>query len=225
MFKSKGQFAILLLGIISYGLGIKTMLQTPTMILTPWFLVILFSPFVFGLSFLLGFLTKAISKSSWHLVTFSSIYVSAICLSFFFKEFRYYANLQLQLDEHKAGHYFIISTTDKSKSVNYVKGEPIKFDSNNVIYLDTGLYNNSAKRPVNINGENISNRIKNFMGNEFNMHFYNPGDEEYKQHPDWSEYYQKYYSHHDEQRLIELGYVFVDTNIIQKVNVQTLSTE
>lgn len=220
MTKSKGQIAILILGVISYGLGIKTMLQTPTMILTPWFLVLLFTPIVFGLSFFLGFLTKTISKSSWNTVTFSSIFVSAICLTFFFKEHRNYENLQLQLDEHKAGHYFIISTTDKSKSVKYTKGEPIKFDSNNVIYLDSGLYNNSAKRPVNMDGDDISNRIKTFMGNEFNMNFYNPGDEEYKQHPDWSEYYHKYHSSIDEQRLEELGYIFTDTNLTKKQNRQ-----
>jgi hypothetical protein len=218
--KSKGQIAILLLGIISYGLSIKTMLQTPTMILTPWFLVLIFSPFVFGLSFLLGFLTKSISKSSWHVVTFSSIYVSAICLTFFFKEHRNYANLQLQLDEHKAGHYFIISTTDTSKSAKYTKGEPIKFDTNNVIYLDSGLYNNSAKRPINMDGDDISNRIKTFMGNEFNMNFYNPGDEEYKLHPDWSEYYHKYFASDDEQRLKKMGYIFIDTNLIKKTSRQ-----
>lgn len=153
MSKSKGQIIILILGVISYGLGIKTMLQTPTMILTPWFLVLISSPFVFGFSFLLGFLTKIISKSSWHIVTFSAIYISVICLTFFFKEYRNYTNLQLQLDEHKAGHYFIISTTDISKSVKYNKGEPIKFDRNNVIYLDSGLYNNSVKRPINMDGD------------------------------------------------------------------------
>jgi hypothetical protein len=211
--KSRGQIAIIFLGLISYGLGIKTMLQTPTMILTPWFLVLIFSPLVFGLSFILGFLTKTISKSNWHIITFSSIYVSAICLTFFFKEHRNYANLQLQLDEHKAGHYFIISTTDKSKSVKYVTGEPILFDSNNVIYLDSGLFNQSAMRPVNQNGDDLSNRIKNYMGNEFGLNFYNPGDEEYNLHPDWNEHYLHKHGTDERWELEKKGYVFLDTNL------------
>jgi ABC-type multidrug transport system fused ATPase/permease subunit len=218
--KSKGQIAVIFLGLISYGLGINTMLQTPTMILTPWFLVLIFSPFVFGLSFLLGFLTKIISKSNWHTMTLSSIYVSVICLTFFFKEHRNYDNLQLQLDEHKAGHYFIISTTDKSKSVKYTKGEPIKFDSNNVIYLDSGLFNHSAKRPVNQNGDDLSNRIKNYMGNEFGLNFYNPSDEEYRQHPDWSEYYLDKHGTNEESELEKMGYTFIDTNLTKKTSGQ-----
>jgi len=220
MTKSKEQIAIVILGVISYALGIKTMLQTPTMILPPCFLVSLFTPFVFGLSFLLGFLTKTISKSSWHTVTFSSIYVSAICFTFFFKEHRNYENLQLQLDEHKEGHYFIISTTDKSKSVKYTKGESLKFDSNNVIYLDSGLYNNSAKRPVNMDGDDLSDRVKNYMGNEFGSNFYNPSDEEYRLHPVWSEFYLNKHETNEKSKLEKLGYIFIDTNLIKKANRQ-----
>lgn len=213
--KSKLQLGIIFLGIISIALGVKTMLQTPSLILTPLTLVLIFSPLVFGISFLIAFLIKIVFKPTWHFFTISSIFLTLICLTFFLKEHRSYSHLYLQLDEHTPGHYFIISTSDQSKGIKVNKGEPFKFDNNRVIYVDTGLFNHCAINPINIEGKEISRRLKTFMGNKFFLSFYNPTDEEYNLHPEWSDYYLKYDSNDDEEKLKKLGYVFMDSNIKQ----------
>ena len=52
--KDKAQRIIQLIGLVGLILGILTMLRTPTVILPPWFLVLLFLPILLGVSFLLG---------------------------------------------------------------------------------------------------------------------------------------------------------------------------
>ena len=88
MNKLKLQITIGTIGLISTAIGIWTMLQTPTMILTPWFLVGLYLPIAFIISLVVGFLTKALLKSSWHTLTFTALTMTVICLTFYGSQYK-----------------------------------------------------------------------------------------------------------------------------------------
>jgi hypothetical protein len=86
--KSKGQIAILTIGLISLILGIWTMLQIPTVILPSWFLLVIFLPVAFLISLGLGYVAKTVVKPRWHLLTHTSLFITLICLSFYVTEYR-----------------------------------------------------------------------------------------------------------------------------------------
>lgn len=124
--------------------------------------------------------------------------------------------IRLQLDENESGHYFIIWTSDSAKFSNDLS-KPIRFDDNKVLYLNYLLYDSLEIKPFNLKGEDISNRLKNFMGNEFYMHFYNPGNKEYKEHPVWDTYYLNKQPTTEKSRLKSIGYNFEDSLIKQEL--------
>jgi hypothetical protein len=86
--KSKLQPIIVVLGVLSLGFGTWQMLQTRTMILPPWFLVLFYLVITFCLSFILGFLVKKILKSKWHTLTFASIFIIIICSTFYVSQYK-----------------------------------------------------------------------------------------------------------------------------------------
>lgn len=215
MTKKKIQIGVVILGIAFYYLGYITILQVPTMLMTPTYLAIsLTIPLVF-VSIILGLITKFSTRSKWHWVTFSFFYIGLISLTIFILEYKNYENVIVVIDENKSGHYFIIRTTDKRKAVDF-KGQHIQFDSNKVIYLEAELYKKAIIKPVNRQGEDLKKRIKSHMGNQYEQHFYNPNKEEYKLHPEWSTYYHKYQYplQLEKQRLEEMGYIFKDTLLL-----------
>jgi len=85
--KDKTQRIIQLVGLAGLLLGIWTMLRTPTLILPPWFLVLMFLPILLGVSFLLGLATKYLVKSSWTKLTFTAIFTGLICGIFYVSEY------------------------------------------------------------------------------------------------------------------------------------------
>jgi hypothetical protein len=206
------QIGIVILGLICYGLGFLTILQVPTMLMTPTYLALILTIPTLIVSVLIGLVTKFATSSKLHWMTFTFMYIGLISLTVFVVEYKDYEYVEIVLDENKSGHYFIIATTDKKKAVNY-NGQQVPFDSNNVIYLDGELYKNAVIKPINANGKDLSKRIKTHMGNQYSQHFYNPDNEEYKLHPEWSTYYHKYQYplELDRQRLKEIGYIFQDT--------------
>jgi hypothetical protein len=210
--KKKIQIVIIILGLICYGLGFLTILQVPTMFMTPTYLALVLTVPTLIVSLLLGLLTKFGTGSKWHWLTFTFIYLGLISLTVFALEYKDYENVKVIVDENKSGHYFIVATTDKNKAINYTR-QSINFDSNNVIYLDSGLYKKAVIKPINNDGKDLSKRIKTHMGNQYYQHFYNPNNDEYKLHPEWSTYYHKYQYplELDKQRLEKLGYIFKDS--------------
>ncbi len=209
MTKNKIQIGVIILGLVSYCLGFLTILQVPTMLMTPTYLALVLTVPTVIVSLLLGLGTKFATGSKWHWITFAFVYLGVISLSVFVLEYKDYEKVKVVLDENNSGHYFIIATTDKNKAISY-NGKQIHFDSNNVIYLDGELYKKAAIKPVSAQGKDLSNRIKNHMGNQYGQHFYNPTNEEYEIHPDWNTYYHKYdYPLQlDKERLEKMGYIF-----------------
>lgn len=208
----KIQIGIIILGLVCYGLGFLTILQVPTLLMTPTYLALVLTVPTLIVSILLGLLTKFATSSKWHWLTFTFIFLGLISLTVFVLEYKDYENVKVVVDENKSGHYFIIATVDKNKAINY-SGQKVTFDNNNVIYLDSGLYSKAIIKPISVDGRDLRKRIKTHMGNQYYQHFYNPDNDEYKQHPEWSEYYHKYQYPLElkKQRLEKMGYFFKDT--------------
>jgi hypothetical protein len=120
------------------------------------------------------------------------------------------------LSENESGHYFIIWTSDTSKFSNDLS-KPINFDRNKVVYLTYRLRDSLGIKPLNSKGEDISKRLKNFMGNEFYMDFYNPTNDEYREHPNWDKYYLEKRPGVEKTRLQSKGYKFEDDVIKQEL--------
>jgi predicted ABC-type sugar transport system permease subunit len=75
-------------GLAGLTIGILTMLKTPTVILPPWILVLLFLPILLGVSFLLGLGTKYLIKSSWTKLTFTTLFAGLFCIVFYISEYK-----------------------------------------------------------------------------------------------------------------------------------------
>jgi hypothetical protein len=86
--KFKIQPIIIALGILSLGVGIWQMLQTKTMILPSWFLLLVSLPCTLLVSFALGFMAKKILNSKWQTLTFASIFVIIFCSIFYVSRYR-----------------------------------------------------------------------------------------------------------------------------------------
>jgi len=82
------QIILTTLAIFSLGVGIWQMLQTKTMILPSWFLVVISLPGTLLLSFLLGFIVKKLLNSKWQTLTFTSIFVIIFCSIFCISEYK-----------------------------------------------------------------------------------------------------------------------------------------
>lgn len=218
---SKIEILIIIACIISLILGVKTLLETPTLIISPIVLLLIYLPISTILSLILGALTKYFFKPKFNFLILSSIFLTIICLTFYFKYHRDFTLIEVELDEQQSGYYFIVSTTDNSKGIKDYVGRPLPFDKNRVLYLDTTLFNNCAVRPVNKNGEEISKRMKKLSRNDLRFCFYNPSFEEQKKYKDeFCDFYNLMSEDSTEKALTKLGYVMEDSNIMKKYYIQ-----
>jgi heme/copper-type cytochrome/quinol oxidase subunit 3 len=86
--RGKEQRIIQIIGLFGLILGIRTMLRTPTLILPPWFLVLLFLPILLGASFLLGLATTHLIRSNWSKLTFTAMFTGLLCVVFYISEYK-----------------------------------------------------------------------------------------------------------------------------------------
>lgn len=142
--------------------------------------------------------------------------VTILNFAFLFISCRPDTTVEVQLSEQESGHYFIIWTSDKSKLSND-GSKPIKFDRNRVLYLNYHFRDSLGIKPLNEIGNDISKRLKSFMGNEFYMNFYNPTDQEYQEHPNWDRFYLEKQPRKERLDLEAKGYQFTDPLIKQEL--------
>lgn len=81
-------YCLILIGLISLGLGVQAMLKIPTLIFPAWFLVIMFGSILLLIAFGLGALIRSLTNSRVHLLAATSIIVSIVCLAFYVNEYR-----------------------------------------------------------------------------------------------------------------------------------------
>jgi hypothetical protein len=117
--------------------------------------------------------------------------------------------IEIEIDENQTGWYYILWTTDTLKCPRHLNGK-LKFDQNKVVYINEIFFDNYALRIVNRNGSDVSNDMREFLGNEYCMHFYHPDKNE---HLGIDDYYPNLTVRRDDRWLKKLGYVLYDTSI------------
>jgi hypothetical protein len=147
LLKSKGQIVIILLGLISMGLAIKTMLATPTLFIRPWFLVLFYLPILLIISFVLGHITLALTKINANKFTNTSIFVTLISLAFYFSEYKPTKEIFVPGNFSGEVKLFLSKETKDDLHVN-------KFG---IGYISNKTYYNGFKPYVRKDGQDITN--------------------------------------------------------------------
>ncbi len=152
MNKLKQQIAIGTIGIISTATGIWTMLQTPTMILSPLFLVGLYLPIAFIVSLVIGFLTKALLKSSWHTLTFTALIMTVICLTFSASQYK--SSYVIIIPDKYVGEVKLLVSNEKEND--------FKINNYGVGYISQKTYENGFRPTIIKYGKDISKEVTGY---------------------------------------------------------------
>jgi len=152
MNKLKLQITIGTIGLISTAIGIWTMLQTPTMILTPWFLVILFLPIAFIISLVVGSLTKVLLKSSWHTLTFTALTMTVICLTFYGSQYK--PSYKIIIPETYVGEVKLLLSNESEND--------FKINNFGIGYISKKTYENGFRPTIIQSGKDISKQITGY---------------------------------------------------------------
>jgi|GEM_PF-1640276 len=147
--KDKTQKIIQILGLVGLVLGILTMLRTPTVIFSPWFLVLLFLPILIGVSFLLGLVTRLLSKSNWTKLTFTALFAGLFCVAFYISEYK--PTRKITVSNSFSGQArLLLSKDDKDK---------FELNEYGIGYVSESTYRQGFKPRVEKNGKDITNEI------------------------------------------------------------------
>ena len=152
MNKLKSQIIIGTIGLISTAIGIWTMLQTPTMILTPWFLVGLYLPIAFIISLVVGFFIKALLKSSWHTLTFTALTMTVIGLTFYGSQYK--PSYKIIIPETYVGEVKLLLSNETEND--------FKVNNFGIGYICKKAYENGFRPTIIQRGQDISNQITGY---------------------------------------------------------------
>jgi hypothetical protein len=138
--------------LIALGLGIKTMLQAPTLILAPQFLVLLCTPILIVVSLAVGFGLKLGLKSSWHTLTFTATLETLVCGIFYFSLHR--SNEQIEIPVGYKGQVYLMLSDEQEND--------FQINENGIGYLKEQSMNKGFV-PVVIQRElDITNQISGY---------------------------------------------------------------
>ena len=152
MNKLKLQIAIGTFGLISIAIGIWTMLQTPTMILSPFFLVALYLPITVIISLVVGFLTKALLKSGWHTLTFTSLTMTVICLTFYASQYK--PSYIILVPDKFVGEVKLLVSNENEND--------FKVNDFGIGYINQKTYKSGFRPTIIKGGQNISKQITGY---------------------------------------------------------------
>jgi hypothetical protein len=157
--KFKWQIVIIVLGLVALGMGIWTMLQIPTLILPPWYLVIIFLPFVLLISIGLGYQIKKVVKSKWHTMSFASIILTIICLTFYLSKYRKQVIITVPVDYAGEVRLFLSNNEENKLNINEF----------GIGYLNENTYENGFRPIIMKNEQDITEFIKGYSIGEFTL--------------------------------------------------------
>jgi hypothetical protein len=147
--KDKIQRIIQVAGLIGLLLGVWTMLRTPTLILPPWFLVLLFLPILLGVSFLLGLATKHLIKNNWSRLTYTAIFVGLFCITFYISE--YVPTRNIIVADSFSGEVRLLLSKDSVDN--------FELNEYGIGYVSESTYRQGFKPKVEKAGKDITNDI------------------------------------------------------------------
>ena len=144
-------YTLISVALVSLYLGVRTMLETPTVILPAWFLVIMYGGILLLVSFGLGALISSSTKSKVYFLTGTSFIVTTICLAFYLNEYR---------PTYKI--YVPGSFTGEVKLFHSTLGDnKLSLNEYGVGYITTKAYREGFKPVVYQNGKNITEECRN----------------------------------------------------------------
>jgi energy-coupling factor transporter transmembrane protein EcfT len=146
------QNAIVILGLLSIALGIWTMLQIPTMILSPWYLVLIFLPIVLVVAFIIGYLLKVILNSAWHSTTFTAMVITVICLIFYGSQYR--PGYKIVIPDQYVGEVQLLVSNEQEND--------FKVNEFGIGYINQQTYKNGFRPIVIKAGHDISDQISGY---------------------------------------------------------------
>jgi hypothetical protein len=146
------QILIIILGLISTSLGIWTMLQIPTIILSPWSLVAIFLPLTLFIALLIGYLTKVMLNSGWHTMTFAALIMTGICLAFYARQFK--PSYKIVVPDNYVGEVRLL--------VSHENQNDFEVNSFGIGYITQNLYKNGFRPKVIKGGLDISDHVSGY---------------------------------------------------------------
>ena len=146
-------YALILIGLISFLLGVRTMLEVSTVILSGWFLVIMYGSILLLIAFGLGALIRSLTKSKIHLLSGASLIVAIVCLAFYISKFR--PTYKIYVADNFAGEVKLFrSTLDNNR---------LSLNNYGVGYITDKAYRQGFKPIVYQNGKDITKECETIV--------------------------------------------------------------
>lgn len=144
-------YTLFSIGLLSLYLGVRTMLEIPTVILPSWYLVIMYGGILLLVSFGLGALISSLTKTKIHLLTAASLIITVICLAFYISEFR--PTYKIYVPDNFAGEVKLFhSKLDNNR---------LSLNKYGVGYITDKAYRKGFIPIVYQNGKDITKECKN----------------------------------------------------------------
>lgn len=144
-------YILISVGLVSLYLGVRSMLEMPTLILSGWFLVIMYGGILLLVSFGLGRLISSLTKSKVHLLTAASLIVTIVCLAFYISEYR--PTYKIHVPETFTGQVKLFHSTLEENNLTLNKY--------GVGYITDKAYRKGFKPVVYKNGKDITEQCEN----------------------------------------------------------------
>lgn len=135
--------------LVGLGLGVYTMLRMPTVILPPWFLVLMFLPILFGVSCLLGIAAQDLTKSRWNKLTFTLIFMGLFSMALYISEYR--PTYKITVPESYSGEVILLLAIGEDQ---------FKLNDYGIGYVSESTYREGFEPKVVKGDENITNQIR-----------------------------------------------------------------
>lgn len=153
---SKTQLVLVLIAIASLVMGIRTMLQMQTVILTPLGLVYIYIPIVFIVSFGLGALIKYISKGRLTLLSATCSLIIILCSSFIYSEYK--PSHEIMIPDAYSGDVMLFLSNEEND---------FKINEYGIGYISSKSFTGGFIPKINRNGVDITKEIKGYSVGTF----------------------------------------------------------
>ncbi len=133
-------------------LAIQELLRQPTLILPPWFLVILFTPFLVGVSIGVSLLLNRILSRNYSVKNYTAILIMVLSLAFV--AFNYHPTYQVELPESYAGEVTLFLSKEPKNE--------FKVNQYGIGYITEESYQNGFRPEIIQKGQDISHMVKGY---------------------------------------------------------------
>lgn len=146
-------YILISIGLVSTGIGVRTMLEIPTVILSGWFLVIMYVSIALLLSLEFGALFCALTKFKINLLSATSIILTIACLGFYISEYR--PTYTINIADNFTGEVKLFRST--------LNNNKLSLNNYGVGYITDKTYRNGFRPIVIKNGRDITKECETIV--------------------------------------------------------------